>query len=269
MHGRHQPPTSATGPLRAACAARCARPSARCRRGAAAALRRPAASRSAARACARPAGRSSPSSRRPIASGSASRSRTIPAPACSRWRRSPIRRPTSAPARRCATTTSRARWCMRFKYGDRLDLAPDDGPLDGERRPRARSPRPTRIVPVPLHWRRQWARRFNQSALLGRGHRQGAAACRSRTRALKRVKATPQQVGLSQAERAAERAGRLPRAAGGKAAGRGTQARCWSTTCSPPGATVDACARALLRAGAAQVDVLVFARVVAAARAPI
>ena len=30
------------------------------------------------------------------------------------------------------------------------------------------------------------------------------------------------------------------------------------------GATTDACARALLRAGAAQVDVLVFARVVAA-----
>jgi predicted amidophosphoribosyltransferase len=35
------------------------------------------------------------------------------------------------------------------------------------------------------------------------------------------------------------------------------------------GATVDTCARALLRAGAAQVDVLVFARVVAAAKSPI
>ncbi len=35
------------------------------------------------------------------------------------------------------------------------------------------------------------------------------------------------------------------------------------------GATVDACARALLRGGAASVDVLVFARVVAAGRAPI
>ncbi len=32
------------------------------------------------------------------------------------------------------------------------------------------------------------------------------------------------------------------------------------------GATVDACTRALLRAGAANVDVLVFARVVAAAK---
>ncbi len=35
------------------------------------------------------------------------------------------------------------------------------------------------------------------------------------------------------------------------------------------GATVDACARALLRAGAADVDVLVFARVVAGARTTI
>ena len=34
------------------------------------------------------------------------------------------------------------------------------------------------------------------------------------------------------------------------------------------GATVDACARALLRAGAAQVDVLVFARVVATGALP-
>jgi predicted amidophosphoribosyltransferase len=35
------------------------------------------------------------------------------------------------------------------------------------------------------------------------------------------------------------------------------------------GATAEACARALLRAGAATVDVLVFARVVGAARPPI
>ncbi len=35
------------------------------------------------------------------------------------------------------------------------------------------------------------------------------------------------------------------------------------------GATVDTCARALLRAGAAHVDVLVFARVVAPLRTPI
>src|SRR5262249_23252317 len=52
-----------------------------------------------------------------------------------------------------------------LKYGDRLDLAPTMG------RWMARAGRELladsdAIVPVPLHWRRQWTRRFNQSALL-------------------------------------------------------------------------------------------------------
>src|SRR5438876_9093615 len=52
-----------------------------------------------------------------------------------------------------------------FKYGDRLDLAPMMG------RWMARAGRDLLVdadalVPVPLHWRRQWARRFNQAALL-------------------------------------------------------------------------------------------------------
>jgi predicted amidophosphoribosyltransferase len=50
------------------------------------------------------------------------------------------------------------------------------------------------LVPVPLHWRRLWARRFNQSAML-------AVAVSRQTGvpvaagALKRVKPTAQQVG--------------------------------------------------------------------------
>jgi predicted amidophosphoribosyltransferase len=58
------------------------------------------------------------------------------------------------------------------------------------------------LIPVPLHWRRLWARRFNQSAML-------AAVVSSQTGvpvvtgALKRIKPTPQQVGLSRTERAA------------------------------------------------------------------
>src|SRR5262249_49767646 len=57
------------------------------------------------------------------------------------------------------------------------------------------------IVAVPLHWRRQWARRFNQSALLA----EIIAKASGRTvahGALKRVKATPQQVGLDKSKRA-------------------------------------------------------------------
>ena len=116
------------------------------------------------------------------------------------------------------------------------------------------------LVPVPLHWRRLWARRFNQSAALGGGdvRDSGVPVLHG---ALKRVKATAQQVGLSQAERAANVQGafRVPAERKAEVAGRRLVLVDDVLT---SGATVDACARALLRAGAAHVDVLVFARVV-------
>jgi ComF family protein len=153
-----------------------------------------------------------------------------------------------------------------FKYGDRLDLAPVMGRwmanagqelCDGA----------DALVPVPLHWRRQWARRFNQSALLaevvGKARRLPVSYS-----ALKRVKATPQQVGLSQSQRAANVQGafRVPNEGKGEVAGRRL---ILVDDVLTSGATTDTCARALLRAGAANVDVLVFARVVAASRPPI
>jgi ComF family protein len=153
-----------------------------------------------------------------------------------------------------------------FKYGDRLDLAPTMG------RWMANAARPLlaetdTIVPVPLHWRRQWARRFNQSALLSEiiAKASGVAVAHA---VLRRVKATPQQVGLSQAERAQNVQGafRVLPAARAEVAGRRLLLVDDVLT---SGATVDACSRALLRAGAADVDVLVFARVVAAVRPPI
>ena len=153
-----------------------------------------------------------------------------------------------------------------FKYGDRLDLAPTMGRwMTNAARPLLAEA--DAIVPVPLHWRRQWARRFNQSALLAEviAKASGNAVVHA---ALKRVKATPQQVGLSQAERAQNVQGafRVPPSAKAEVAGRRLLLVDDVLT---SGATVDACSRALLRAGAAQVDVLVFARVVAAARPPI
>jgi ComF family protein len=153
-----------------------------------------------------------------------------------------------------------------FKYGDRLDLAP----ILGRWMKNAGQSLLTEtdaIVPVPLHWRRQWARRFNQSALL-------AAAVSKASKvpvaysALKRVKATPQQVGLSQAERATNVQGAFRVPDGGKPEVVGRRLLLIDDVLTS-GATVDTCARALLRAGAANVDVLVFARVVAAVRAPI
>jgi ComF family protein len=153
-----------------------------------------------------------------------------------------------------------------LKYGDRLDLAPTMG------RWMARAGRELladadALVPVPLHWRRQWLRRFNQSALLA--HIIANASARLVTHgALKRVKPTPQQVGLDKAGRAQNVQGAFRVPASGKAEVAGRKLLLIDDVLTS-GATVDACARALLRAGAASVDVLVFARVVAGGRAPI
>jgi ComF family protein len=120
---------------------------------------------------------------------------------------------------------------------------------------------------VPLHWRRQWARRFNQSALLA----EIIAAASGRVvahGALKRVKATPQQVGLGKSERAQNVQGAFRVPAEGKAEVAGRKLLLVDDVLTS-GATVDACTRALLRAGAASVDVLAFARVVTPGRAPI
>jgi ComF family protein len=153
-----------------------------------------------------------------------------------------------------------------LKYGDRLDLAPTMG------RWMARAgcellADADALVPVPLHWRRQWARRFNQSALLAHiiARTSGRVVAHG---ALKRVKATPQQVGLDKSERAhnVQGAFRVPAAGRAEVAGRKLLLIDDVLT---SGATVDACTRALLRAGAASVEVLVFARVVAGSRTPI
>ena len=100
---------------------------------------------------------------------------------------------------------NRARAAVRFddvsralvhalKYGDRLDLAPMMGRWIG-RAGRELLAEADALVPVPLHWRRQWARRFNQSAMLAAAvsAESGVPIAAS---ALKRVKATAQQVGL-------------------------------------------------------------------------
>ena len=153
-----------------------------------------------------------------------------------------------------------------FKYGDRMDLAPMIGrwmaragqELLGEA---------DALVPVPLHWRRLWTRRFNQSAALAEqiSRESGIAVAPA---ALKRVKATAQQVGLSRKDRAANVQGAFRVAHSEKAEVAGRRLIVVDDVLTS-GATADACARALLRAGAAQVDVLVFARVVDAMKAPI
>jgi hypothetical protein len=123
------------------------------------------------------------------------------------------------------------------------------------------------VVPVPLHWRRLWARRFNQSAALAQAISRATAIPVTHT-ALRRVKATAQQVGLSRAERATNVQGAFRAEHRAKAEIAGRRLIVIDDVLTS-GATSDACARALLRAGAAQVDVLVFARVVDGGKAPI
>ena len=66
---------------------------------------------------------------------------------------------------------------------------------------RARSePLPTLLIPVPLHWRRQWWRGYNQSLELARVL--GAElAIAVDTKVAKRRRATPDQIGQSAAQR--------------------------------------------------------------------
>ncbi|MBX6426783.1 MAG: ComF family protein [Variibacter sp.] len=153
-----------------------------------------------------------------------------------------------------------------LKYGDRLELAPMLGRWMAAAG-RELTAGADALVPVPLHWRRLWARRFNQSAALAAtvGRIAGLPVA---LEVLARVKATPQQVGLSRSERAANVQGafRVPPEARPLVEGRRLVLVDDVLT---SGATAEACARALLRAGAANVDVLVFARVVNSVRQPI
>src|SRR5262249_48230662 len=147
--------------------------------------------------------------------------------------------------------------------GDRLDLAPALGRWMASAG-KTLTAEADAIIPVPLHWRRLWARRFNQSAVLAKVIAAGSALPVWHD-VLKRGKATPQTVGLSRAERARNVQGafRVPDTAKAQVAGRHLLLVDDVLT---SGATVDACARSLLRAGAATVDVLVFARVVGPSR---
>jgi ComF family protein len=153
-----------------------------------------------------------------------------------------------------------------LKYGDRLDLAPTMGRWMAQAG-RQLLAEADALVPVPLHGRRQWARRFNQSAVLAEIIAQTSGATVTHG-ALTRVKSTRQQVGLDKSARAENVQGAFRVRANRRADVTGRKLVLVDDVLTS-GATVDACARALLRAGAASVDVLVFARVVTALRAPI
>lgn len=150
---------------------------------------------------------------------------------------------------------------LAFKHGDRTDFAPAfahwlaraGAPLLGE---------VDVIAPVPLHWTRLWRRRFNQAALMAHalGREAGIAVL---PEALKRRKRTPSQGGLGRLARKRNLRGAIICPPTRRAAVTGKRVLLIDDVLTT-GATADACARALKRAGAAGVDVLTLARVVRA-----
>lgn len=148
-----------------------------------------------------------------------------------------------------------------LKYGDRLELA---GPL-GRWMARAGADLLAEadvLVPVPLHRARLWRRQFNQAALLAREIARGSGLPWD-AEALERAKATASQVGMTRRQRAENVQGAFAVRAEGAARLAGRRVLLVDDVLTT-GATLNAAARALLRAGAAGVDVLVFARVVTA-----
>ena len=153
-----------------------------------------------------------------------------------------------------------------LKYHDRTDLAPVMGRWMARASAELLDDADV-LVPVPLHWKRGWSRRYNQSGALAQviSRHSGVAVA---TTVLKRVKPTVQQVGLTRSARAQNVQGAfrvMPEDAAAVAGRHVVLVDDVLTT----GATADACARVLLRAGAVQVDLAVFARVVEGAQTPI
>jgi ComF family protein len=149
---------------------------------------------------------------------------------------------------------------LALKRADRLDLVPAFSRWL-ERAGRPLLSQADVIVPVPLHWRRLWARRYNQAALLAKG--------------LSKLSQTPCNVLVLRRGRPTKSQGEMPSA---KARRRNVLGAFrvdakWRDVINgravllvddvfTTGSTVDACARALKRAGAAKVLVLTLARVV-------
>jgi len=117
-----------------------------------------------------------------------------------------------------------------------------------------------RLVPVPLHPRRLRERRFNQAALLARALSR-AVNIPLDTKSLVRVKATGSQGGKTASARRRNMQGAFRVNPAQRSDIKG-QNFILIDDVMTTGATVEACAATLKRAGAARIDVLTLARVV-------
>ncbi len=148
---------------------------------------------------------------------------------------------------------------LPFKHGDRTDMARAYGRWMARAGAELMADAEL-IAPVPLHWRRLFSRRYNQSVLLARG-----VSCETKTPLapdlLLRVRWTGSQAGLKARERRSNvrQAFEVHPRWVERIRGKGVVLVDDVLT---TGATVEACARALQKAGAGHVDVLTLARVV-------
>jgi ComF family protein len=152
---------------------------------------------------------------------------------------------------------------VALKHADRLELVPGFAHWL-ERTGRPLLDETDLIVPVPLHRLRLWQRRYNQAAELARalGRRTAKAVA---VRALERTRPTQSQGAMASARgrrRNVLGAFRVPDPA--QVVGRNILIVDDVLT---TGATAEACARALKRAGAVRVQILALARVVKASEA--
>lgn len=148
------------------------------------------------------------------------------------------------------------RLILALKHGDRQDLAI----AAGRWMHRTALPilRPDMVVaPVPLHWLRLIKRRYNQSALLGRSLAR-AARLPFRPDLLRRTRNTGSQDGLGREGRFDNMAGALRVARPDHVVGRHVLL---VDDVMTSGATLAAAAEACITAGAADVSVVVLARV--------
>lgn len=148
------------------------------------------------------------------------------------------------------------RLVLALKHGDRMDLAVPAGLW----LKRAAQPilRPGMVVaPIPLHWMRLLKRRFNQSALLGKALAR-AAGLEHCPDLLKRTRNTRSQDGRDRAGRYENMAGALCVSRPARIAGKHVLL---VDDVMTTGATLTAATEACMDAGAANVSVVVLARV--------
>lgn len=147
----------------------------------------------------------------------------------------------------------------RFKYGDHTQLAAIYGNWLASAGAELISSSDA-IIPVPLHYFRFVSRRYNQSALLARAlsHKTGLPMLHD---ALLRTRATKQQTGLTRKQREdnVKNAFRVPPTQ--MAAIKGKNILLIDDVFTT-GATLHACTKALLKAGATSVNVLTLSRTV-------